>query len=115
MQLSVEKSSATIFILWGREVNLTLDIKINNCQVPIIAKPKILGVMHDPLLTFNTHDETVRKNVLKSLAGTNLGKDKETQHTNPSVDQWLIIRHRFEHPSCPPHTEIKCKVAKMPL
>lgn len=84
LELSPGKSSATLFTLWTREVNRQLDIFINNERVPMVKNPKILGVVFDPLLTFNRHTANVRNrvvsrnNVLKSIAGSTWGKDAET-------------------------------------
>ena len=84
LELSPGKSSATLFTLWTKEVNFPLDMKIDNIQVPINKNPKILGVTFDPSLTFHHHTKNIkdklqsRNNVLKTLAGTSWGKDKET-------------------------------------
>ena len=73
--------------MWTKEVNTQLEIEIDNTPVPTIKNPKILGVTFDPLLTFNTHTKNVkdkmqsRNNVMKSIAGSTWGKDKETLTT----------------------------------
>ena len=60
------------------------DIKIAGSQLPLNRSPKILGVHLDTSLTFNVHCTQVatrvsnRNNVLKALAGTTWGQQKET-------------------------------------
>lgn len=84
LTLSVEKSTATIFTSWTKEVNTQLDIKVNNLRLPTIKNPKILGVTFDNLLTYNAHAKTIiervkkRNNAIKLLGGTDWGKEKET-------------------------------------
>ncbi|KAI5731922.1 hypothetical protein M8J77_018439 [Diaphorina citri] len=84
LTLSVEKSTATIFTSWTKEVNTQLDIKVNNLRLPTIKNLKILGVTFDNLLTYNAHAKTIiervkkRNNAIKLLGGTDWGKEKET-------------------------------------
>ena len=84
LELSPGKSSATLFTLWTHETNHPLEIAIDNTQVPINKNPKILGVTFDPTLTFHRHATNIknklqaRNNVLKTIAGSTWGKDKET-------------------------------------
>ncbi|XP_017302704.1 uncharacterized protein LOC108253369 [Diaphorina citri] len=84
LSLSVEKSTATIFTSWTKDVNTQLDIKVNNLRLPTIKNPKILGVTFDNLLTYNAHAKTIiervkkRNNAIKLLGGTDWGKEKET-------------------------------------
>ena len=81
--ISPSKSSATLFTTASAEVNETLDIKINGETVPTVKKPKFLGVTFDGLLSFNQHATDMKtklqskNNILKALAGTDWGKDKE--------------------------------------
>ena len=81
--ISPTKSSATIFTTYPKEVGLDLPIYINNQKVPTVKQPKILGVTYDNLFTFTYHAKNVksrvqsRNNVLKALAGTSWGKEKE--------------------------------------
>ncbi|KAL1445963.1 hypothetical protein WDU94_005493 [Cyamophila willieti] len=87
LELSAEKSTATLFTTWTKEVNTVLEVKVNGQTLPTIKNPKILGVTFDPMLTFNKHAETTtnklrsRNNMLKTLAGSSWGKDKETMIT----------------------------------
>lgn len=84
LELSAEKSTATIFTTWTREVNTELDIRVAGNLIPTVKRPRILGVTLDNLLSFADYAKQVcgkmqsRNNVLKSLAGTSWGKDKET-------------------------------------
>ena len=73
----------SIFNTFSNEVNKALDLKINDEQIPMEKKPKILGVYFDPMQTFKRHaKETAqtakkRNNVLRAIAGSTWGKDKE--------------------------------------
>ena len=84
LMISAPKSSATIYTTWSNEVSIELDIKINGDKVPTIKDPKILGLTLDPMLSFKTHTDKLksnmskRNNILKALAGTSWGLEKET-------------------------------------
>ncbi|KAL1447255.1 hypothetical protein WDU94_002708, partial [Cyamophila willieti] len=84
LELSSEKSSTTLFTTWTKEVNTTLRVKINNNLIPTVKYTKILGITLDNLLTFSEHLKLTqnktqkRNNVLKAIAGSTWGKDKET-------------------------------------
>lgn len=84
LELSTEKSSATLFTTWTREANVSLDVKIGGRVIPTVKTPKILGVTLDNLLNFSEHVKVTRtkvqrrNNVLKALAGSTWGKEKET-------------------------------------
>lgn len=83
LELSSEKSTATIFTTWTKEVNTTLNIKIDNSVIPTVKHPKILGLTLNNMATFNEHVKIIRSkvqkrnNILKALAGSSWGKDKE--------------------------------------
>ncbi|KAI5707813.1 hypothetical protein M8J77_010316 [Diaphorina citri] len=83
LELSAEKSTATLFTTWTKEVNTELDIKIEGNKIPTTKHPKILGLTFDNLLMFNEHVNITRSkaqkrnNVLKALAGSTWGKEKE--------------------------------------
>ena len=61
-------------------VNITLE----DTQLPLERRPKIFGVIMDPSLSFHKHCNYVsdridkRNNLLKSLAGSSWGQEKET-------------------------------------
>ena len=84
LQISAAKSSATLFTTFRGEMKKVLDINIDGNVVPTVTDPKILGVTFDPLLTFNNHASNLktklqgRNKILKALAGSTWGKDKET-------------------------------------
>ena len=87
LQLSAEKSTATIFTTCTREVRTTLDISIDGKLIPTTTRPKILGVTLDSTLSFAPHVQNVREklrsrnNVLKAISGSTWGKDKEVLST----------------------------------
>ncbi|XP_037811763.1 uncharacterized protein LOC119603706 [Lucilia sericata] len=84
LQLSPAKSSTTLFTTWTKEVNLNLGIVVDGVQIPTVHHPKILGVTFDSLFTSPAHATAIthklrsRNKVLKALAGSTWGMDKET-------------------------------------
>ncbi|XP_039951440.1 uncharacterized protein LOC120768733, partial [Bactrocera tryoni] len=82
--LSSTKSPATIFTNWMKEYRLELNIAVDGGKIPTVNNPKILGVKFDSLCSFTPHTTAItakvqrRIKILKSLAGSTLGKDKET-------------------------------------
>ena len=83
LELSPVKSTATVFTTFSQEVSMSLPIKIGQHTVPTTKNPKILGVTLDSLHTFKAHSNNTlnkirkRNSVLKALAGSSWGKDKE--------------------------------------
>ena len=81
--LSLPKSSTTVFTTWSREMSVKPDVKINNITLEV-ENTKILGVTLDSQLNFGKHASKFcekvqqRNNILKKLAGTNCGCEKET-------------------------------------
>ena len=59
-------------------------ILIEDTRLPLVKCPRILGVYLDPSLSFNNHSQYVaervsgRNNILKALAGTAWGEQRET-------------------------------------
>ena len=84
LHISAPKSSATLFTTFSNELSIDLPIFIDGAKVPTKKDPKILGVILDPLLTFKPHAAYIkdkvlaRNNLLKALAGSSWGKEKET-------------------------------------
>ena len=82
--ISPAKSTATLFTTSPNEVSTELNIKIQDQIVPTVKKPKFLGIVYDNLFTFSQHANDMKSklhkknNVLKALAGSTWGKDKET-------------------------------------
>ena len=84
LTLNASKTTSTLFTPDPAEYNKTLELQINNTQLPTVKEPKILGLTLDPKLTYTGH---VRKTVtkakntlkaLKALTTTHWGKSKET-------------------------------------
>ncbi|XP_037823665.1 uncharacterized protein LOC119612022, partial [Lucilia sericata] len=97
LQLSPAKSSTTLFTTWTKEVNLNLGIVVDGVQIPIVHHPKILGVTFDSLFTSSAHATAIthklrsRNKVLKALAGSTWGMDKETLlATFKTIDRSVI-------------------------
>ena len=82
--ISAPKSTVTLFTPETKQAKYHPDIKIAGSQLPLNRSPKILGVHLDTSLTFNVHCTQAatrvsnRNNVLKALAGTTWGQQKET-------------------------------------
>ena len=82
--ISATKSSVTLFTQDTHQAKTHPKILIENSQLPLVQCPKILGVHLDTSLSFNKHSSHVaerissRNNILKALAGTSWGQQKET-------------------------------------
>ena len=82
--ISAPKSTVTLFTLDKHQFQMHPDITLEDTQLPLERSPKILGVIMDPSLSFHTHCNYVsdmidkRNNILKALAGSSWGQDKET-------------------------------------
>ena len=83
MFVSAPKSTVTLFTPWTKQVDQQLDVSIDGVRVPTAKNPKLLGVVLDPMLTFNAHAASVAKkcasrlNLLRALSDTSFGHDKE--------------------------------------
>ena len=82
--ISAPKSSVTLITSNTTQANTRTKIKIADSELPLVCSPRILGVYLDTFFSFNNHYVQVanrvskRNNVLKALAGTNWGQQKET-------------------------------------
>ena len=81
--ISAAKSSVTLFTPDSAQVNTRPKIKIADSELPLVRSPKLLGVYLDTFFSFNKHcvqvaNRVSKTNVLKVLAGTNWGQQKET-------------------------------------
>ena len=74
----------TLFTPDTKEYNICPDVQLRGNPVPLEHKPKLLGVTFDTMHTFTPHvKNTVDKgkskvNLLKAVAGSTWGQDKET-------------------------------------
>ena len=82
--ISAPKSSVILFTPYPMQANTRPKIKIADSELPLIRSPKLLGVYLDTFFLFNKRCVQVanrvgkRNNVLKELAGTNWGQQRET-------------------------------------
>ena len=82
--ISAPKSLVTLFTPDPAQSNTHPKIKIDDSGIPLVRSPKLLGVYLDTFFSFNKHCVQVanrvskRNNVLKALACTNWGQQKET-------------------------------------
>ena len=84
LQISTQKSTATLFTPETRQGRLHPLIPVNEDLLPLERNPKILGVTFDPHFHFHKHVEAIeekakqRLSILKALTGTTWGQQKET-------------------------------------
>ena len=97
LQISPGKSMATLFTTFNNEMSIDLPIFIKGAKVPTVNQPTYLGIKFDNLITFRHHSELIkgrvqeRNNILKALAGTSWGQDKETiVSTYKAISQSII-------------------------
>ena len=82
--ISAPKSTVTLFTPGKHQFQMHPDIALEDTQLPLERSPKILGVIMDPSLFFHKHCNYVsdridkKNNMLKALAGSSWGQDKET-------------------------------------
>ena len=81
--ISAPKSTVTLFIPDPHQAKTHPRILIEDSQLPLVQCPNILRVYLDTSLSFNKHSGYVaervssRNNILKALAGTSWGQQKE--------------------------------------
>ncbi len=84
LPVSLEKSTVTLITPQSAQATVWPQAKMYGKTVPLERHPKILGVTYDTMYTFSRHCQLTktrvaqRNNVLKALAGTSWGQDKET-------------------------------------
>ena len=82
--ISAPKSSVTLLTPDTHQAKTHTSILIEDSRLQLVKCPRILGVYLDPSLSFNKHIQYVaervlgRNNILKALAGTSWGQQKET-------------------------------------
>ena len=85
LSIAPNKSSVTLFTPDKRhESNLVPNVQINSTPIPLNKSPTFLGVTFDTHFTFSPHISSIsskvssRIRILKALAGTSWGHQKET-------------------------------------
>ena len=84
LSISAPKSNVTLFTSDRRQSYHHPSVTLNGSQLPLERNPRILGVTLDPHFTFAPHISSLisraspRLNILKALAGTTWGQQKET-------------------------------------
>ena len=82
--ISAPKSTVTLFTPDKHQFQTHPDITLEDTQLPLERSPIILGVIMDPSLFFHKHCTYVsdridkRNNLLKALAGSSWGQEKDT-------------------------------------
>ena len=97
LTVSMAKSTVKCFTPDNHGHHLHLLVKLADQVLPLEKKPKVLGVMQDTHLTFTQHCNNIavkvqqRNNVLKALAGSTWGCDKEhLQTTYQAIGRSII-------------------------
>ena len=99
LELSPGKSTLTVFTTFSQEVSMALPIKVGQHTLPTTKNPKILGVTLESLATFNAHSNNTlnkirkRNSVLKALAGSSWGKDKELLTTTYKTISRIVVNY----------------------
>ena len=102
LTVSTAKSIVTLFTPDTHEHHLHPQVKLADHVLPLKKKPKVLGVTLDTHLTFTQHCNNITvkvqqcNNVLKALAGSTWGCDKETL----LMTYMAIVRSIFSY-CCP--------------
>ena len=84
LTISAAKSTITLFTSDLHQSHLHPQVSLHNSPLPLNRNPRILGVTFDPHFTFSPHIASIvsraspRLNILKALAGTTWGQQKET-------------------------------------
>ena len=82
--ISAPKSTVTLFTPDKHQFQMHPDITLEDTQLPLERSPKILGVILDSSISFHKHcnyvsDRIDKRNImLKEVAGSTWGQDKET-------------------------------------
>ena len=82
--ISAPKSTVTLFTPDKHQFQMHPHITLEDTQLPLERSPKILGVIMDPSISFHKHCNYVsdridkRNKMLKALAGSSWGHDKDT-------------------------------------
>ena len=84
LRISPSKSHITLFTSDTHQSYLDPHVTLNGSLLPLERHPKILGVTFDPHFTFRPHVQSIatratdRLKIIKALAGTDWGQQKET-------------------------------------
>ena len=97
LTVSTAKYTVTLFTPDTHEHHLHPQVNLADLVLPLKKKPNVLGVMLDTSLTFTQHCNNIgvkvqqRNNVLKALAGSTWGCDKETLlSTNQAIGRSIL-------------------------
>ena len=97
--ISAPKSTVTLFTQDTQQFQIHSKMTLEATQLPLEHSPKILGVIMDPSLSFHKHYNYVtdridkRNNMLKALAGSSWGQDKDTLLLTYNVLQKFIASY----------------------
>ena len=84
LAISYPKSTVTLFTSDTHQSHTHPHVPLRDSRLPLDRNPRILGVTFDPHFTFNQHISslisriTPRLNIIRALAGTSWGQQRET-------------------------------------
>ena len=65
LKLSAEKSNAAVFTTWSKETKFDPHLTINNSQIPVESKTKVLRVTFNSMLNFGEYVRKTKKKLQK--------------------------------------------------
>ena len=118
LTVSTAKSTVTLFTPDTNGHHIHPQVKLADQVLPLEEKPKVLGVTLDTHLTFSQHYINIavnvqqRNNVMKALAGSTWGCDKETLLTTYQATGHSILSYCC-HVWMPSHKDTKlCRLQR---
>ena len=96
LTVSTDKSTVTLFTPDTHEHHLHPLVKLADQVLPLDKKPNVLGVTLDTNITFTQRCNNIavkgqqRINVMKALAGSTWGCDKDNDLTNDLQGNWPL-------------------------
>ena len=99
LQISAPKSHVTLFTSHTHQSHDHPSVILNNTPLPLERHPKLLGVTFDTHFSFQPHVKSLvdraagKLKILKALAGTNWGQQKETIIMTYKALIWSILSY----------------------
>ena len=99
LQISAPKFHVTLFTSDTHQFHRHPHVTLGGSLLPLEQNPKILGITFDPTLTFHKHAQNIlaraqeRTKVMKALAGTNWGQQKETLVLTFKALIWSVVSY----------------------
>ncbi|XP_039947719.1 uncharacterized protein LOC120766355, partial [Bactrocera tryoni] len=106
LTVSLTKFTVTIFTNWTKEYRLDLNIAVDGVKIRTINNLKILGVTFNSLCSCTPHTNAIianiqsRNKIVKSLAGSTWGRDKETLLATYKAVGRPVLNYPIWSPRC---------------